>query len=245
MIKYVFIVPYRDREQHKEFFIRYTNYLLEDYDQSSYEIIFSHQNNNLPFNRGAVKNIGFLYIKEKYDYYKDIIFIFNDIDTLPYTKNLLNYDVAPNEIKHYYGFTFALGGIFAIRGCDFEKINGFPGLWSWGYEDNTIYNRALENNIYVNRNQFYPICDKNILHLLDGFSKLTSQKNRTLSKNREIKDGLSDLKNIIYKWNNDTNMLDISSFTCIHTPNDNTLTHTLTHKLPRFSMGDMFKKKYV
>ena len=242
MIKYVFIVPYRDREQHKEFFVRYMKYLLEDYDPESYEIIFAHQHNNLPFNRGAVKNIGFLYIKEKYHYYKDIIFIFNDVDTLPYTKNLLNYDISLNEIKHYYGFTFTLGGIFSIKGGDFEKINGFPSLWSWGYEDNIIYNRALQQNIYVNRSQFYPICDKHILHLLDGFSKLTSQKNRTLATNGEIKDGLSDLKNIVYNWNRETNMLDISSFTTIHPIIDNTITYKPKQL---FSMGDMFRKKYV
>jgi hypothetical protein len=241
MIKYVFIVPYRDREQHKEFFLRYTDYLLEDYDKSTYEIIFAHQNNILPFNRGAVKNIGFLYIKEKYHYYKDIIFIFNDIDTLPYTKNLINYDVSHNEIKHYYGFKFALGGIFSIRGADFEKINGFPGLWSWGYEDNVLYNRALENDIYVNRSQFYPICDKHILHLLDGFSKLTSEKNRTLIMNGQIKDGLTDLKNVKYNWNKYTKMLDIDTFNCSTNYIDNSLAY---HK-KQYSMGAMFKKRYV
>lgn len=241
MIKYVFIIPYRDREPQKEFFIRYMKYLLEDIDINSYEIIFAHQNNSLPFNRGAMKNIGFLYIKEKYTYYKDIIFIFNDIDTLPYKKNLLNYDIRNGEIKHFYGFRFTLGGIFSITGYDFEKINGFPSLWSWGYEDNIINDRALENKITINRDHFYQICDNHILHLLDNFSKKTSQKNKTMAKNGTLLDGLRNLKNVKYNWNQSTQMLDISAFESSYSPNDTTLISNMI--TPR--MGDMFKKKTV
>jgi hypothetical protein len=223
MVEYVFIVPYRDRETHKHFFDRHMKYILEDYDPRTYDIIFSHQNNNLPFNRGAMKNIGFLYAKEKYANYKEINFIFNDVDTLPYRKGLLDYNVKQNEIKHYYGFTFALGGIFSIKGADFEKIDGFPNLWSWGYEDNIMQERALAQKITLNRNHFYPMFHPNILHILDEYSKKLSLKNKSLYENNKVLDGLSTLKNINYRFNNETNMLDITAFECLYDSNDSSL----------------------
>lgn len=227
MIKYIFIIPYRNREEQKHFFIKYMDYLMEDYDKESYEIIFAHQNNNLQFNRGAMKNIGFLYAKQKYTHYKDIIFVFNDVDTLPHKKNLLNFDLENNEIKHYYGFYFTLGGIFAIKGNDFEKINGFPNFWGWGYEDNVILKRALNHNIHINRSNFYEIGNHNILHLIDEFSKNISIKARDDYANNNIVDGLNTLDNLNYIKNDITDMLDIHSFTCLYNPNDKTINTSL------------------
>ena len=138
--KRIFIVPYRNRIQHKFFFSKYMSFILEDADD--YEIYFSHQCDSRSFNRGATRNIGFLAVKEKYpNDYKDITFIFNDVDTIPFYK-IFDYETPEGVVKHYYGFKYALGGIVVIKGSDFEKTNGFPCYWGWGMEDNTLQNQT-------------------------------------------------------------------------------------------------------
>jgi len=220
MVSTIFIIPYRNREKQKHFFDYYIKYLLEDIDPSTYDIVFAHQKNDLPFNRGAMKNIGFLYAKGKYENYKDIVFVFNDIDTLPYKKGLLDYSLKENEVKHYYGFTYCLGGMLAIKGRDFERINGFPSFWNWGWEDTILYERVLAHGIHINREQYYDYGDSSILHLIDGVSKSVSMRTYDMYKKRTVYDGLNTLRNVLFTKND---LLDIETFECNYSPFDNTL----------------------
>ncbi len=210
MIKYIFIIPYRDRLQHKSFFMRHMKYILEDIPEHEYKIWFIHQLDNRPFNRGALKNIGLLVARQIYKHYKDIIFVFNDVDTVPYKKNLLNYKTINGIVKHFYGFDFALGGIFSITGRDFEKINGFPNFWSWGFEDNCVYNRCIKHGLYVDRNSFYKIGDHNILQLFDGVVRNLSVNNIPRVKQDTGSDGINSISNLNFYIENE--MVQIYSF---------------------------------
>jgi len=136
-----------------------------------------------------------------------------------------------------------LGGIFAIKGCDFEKINGFPSLWGWGYEDTVIYNRALEHGIKINRDNFYKIGDHNILHLLDEFSKNISVKSKEDYHNNVIVDGLNTLHNVQFVFNYDTNMLDIDYFNCLY-PSNQIFKNTSLFAVQKNKLGsfDFYRK---
>jgi hypothetical protein len=192
----VFIVPYRNRIQHKFFFSKQMSFILEE--QHDYEILFVHQMDSRPFNRGAMKNIGFIAIKEKYpDHYKDITFIFNDVDTLPFHK-LFDYQTLPGIVKHYYGFKTALGGIVVMKGSDFEKVNGYPNYWGWGLEDACLQNRCLYYKINIDRNQFFEIGSPEILQLFDGVARLVSAKNPQRMNQDKGLDGIKTIHKLTY-----------------------------------------------
>ena len=192
----IFIVPYRNRIQQKFFFCKHMSFLLEDHDD--YEILFSHQCDSRVFNRGATKNIGFLAAKQKYpDHYKDITFIFNDIDTIPFHK-LFDYETTHGVVKHYYGFEFALGGIVLMKGADFERVNGFPCYWSWSQEDNVLQKRCEGYGLTIDRSHFYKIGDPNILQLYDGISRIISKKTTWRAAHDDGMDGISTITGLRY-----------------------------------------------
>jgi hypothetical protein len=212
----IFIIPYRNRKEQLHHFNIYMKYILEDIPKNEYEIYFVHQCDSNPFNRGAMKNIGFLVMKNKYpNDYKNISFIFNDIDTIPYTKNLLNYDTSHGVIKHFYGFTFALGGIFSIKGKDFEKCKGFPNHWGWGLEDNCIYKRAIDNKITIDRNNFYKFGSHNIIHILDDLSKITTKQD--VWRVSQNPDNIYNIYNLKYDLKD--NFINVTSFNTKIDPN--------------------------
>jgi hypothetical protein len=214
--KRVFIVPYRNRIQHKFFFSKYMSFIMED--QDDYEIYFSHQCDARTFNRGATKNIGFLAIKEKYpQHYKDINFIFNDIDTIPFNK-IFDYQTTLGTVKHHYGFKYALGGIVVIKGADFEKINGFPCFWGWGMEDNALQKRCDVYGLQVDRTVFYNIGSPEILQLFDGISRIISKKDPWRGEYDNGVDGIKTIHQLKYEINEKS-----------ENPNDNIFTVNNSH----------------
>jgi len=194
--KRIFIVPYRNRVQHKFFFSKYMSFILED--KQDYEIYFSHQCDARTFNRGAIKNIGFLAAKNKYpEHYKNITFIFNDVDTIPFHK-IFDYETTHGVVKHYYGFKYALGGIVVMKGADFEKTNGFPCFWGWGMEDTVIQKRCEAVGLKIDRSVFYNIGSPEILQFFDGISRIISKKDPWRGEYDNGIDGLSTISKLKY-----------------------------------------------
>jgi hypothetical protein len=212
--KKIFIIPYRERPQQMYFFCKYMTMILEN--ETDYEFYFSHQYDERPFNRGAIKNAGFIAIKQKYpNNYENMTFIFNDIDCIPY-KKIFNYDTSIGVITHYYGFTHSLGGIVVIKGCDFERINGFPCYWSWGKEDYILQQRCKLSGLIVDRTHFYSIGSPEILQLFDGINRLINKKEIKRSEKDDGIDGINTINNLYYSIDKESKNEKDSNFLIQH-----------------------------
>jgi hypothetical protein len=248
--KIVFIVPYRDREHHLKFFSVYMKHVLTDYDPSTYEIYIVHQKDGRPFNRGGMKNIGFLAVKEKYpNEYQDMTFVFNDVDTVPYDKGIIEYETRAGVVKHFYGVKFALGGIFSIKGGDFERTNGFPNFWAWGGEDNYMQYRVLQCGLKIDRRGFFPLQHPNILQMVEGIMRTISRSEAEMVFYKTTNDGLYTIQNLSYKeecpdhCDNavDHRFINVSHFDCAYSHASNTYEEQNIHDEKRIK----FKSKGV
>ena len=225
----IFIVPYRNREGQLNVFLNHMKYLLEDISQNEYRIYIVHQADTRPFNRGALRNIGFLEGKKEFpDTYREIDFVFHDLDNLIGEKNLVEFTTKNNEVNHIYGNYKVgnLGGIFVMKGADYEKSGGYPNFWGWGWEDDLLTHRCREANLTVICNTF-SLRDTRMVHLdytancpailknMNTFNEMAVKER--LVRNIRIADGLFSLKNINVSRKNvapSVEMINVSAFTC-------------------------------
>ena len=213
----VLIVPYRDRAPQRSAFMKIMPHILEDLNC---KVLFIHQRDNRPFNRGAMKNLGFIYVKNMYPTnYKDITLVFHDIDNIPWHKGQFSYQTQRNIVNHFYGYHRALGGIFAIKAWDFEHINGFPNIWTWGLEDNIILRRAEQNKKRVIRPEFVNIekDNNNIIGLWHGWDRLVNPHIEHKGRADRGQDGIRSLRNIRMNPNEMDNLFIEVNITSFHT----------------------------
>ena len=132
------VVPYRDRAEHLRNFVPHVSAYFQR-DKLDRFIPFSihviEQRGTALFNRGKLKNCGYMLARDSADY-----FAFHDVDYLPIWAD---YSWSPTPARLvWHGLHLAedwenfLGGVVLFDKAAFERINGYPNsYWGWGFED--------------------------------------------------------------------------------------------------------------
>lgn len=183
----VIIIPYRNRKEHLDLFIKDVIPLFEKY-LKPFKLVIVEQDEGKLFNRGMLLNIGFNEYKDKSRF-----FFTHDVDTLPndicvkkiYTKN--DYDVIRISIPH----NLSLGNICKFTSQSIFDINGFPNyIWGWGIEDRALYYRYSIMNKTISPDYTYNLF----------FNRLYHKSNIETYTNEKKK--ISDYENEVFNCNN-------------------------------------------
>jgi hypothetical protein len=199
MEKLAVIVPYRNRKEHLSQFIPYMESLL-DSDGVDYQIFIVEQDDEKPFNRAKLLNVGF---KEAsaFDY-----FAFHDVDMLPVDSDY-SYPDGPthlsSEVEQFnWGLPYDgyFGGVTLFDKESFTMINGYSNeYWGWGAEDDDVLHRCMLKDIDTYRKQ----CRYRSLNhersverelYTKNLIKLHDFQNNADALNKIDSDGLSTLK---------------------------------------------------
>lgn len=214
--KIIIIIPYRNRAAQLE--ILQSLYTQND----DLKVLVIEQVNSLPFNKGALINIGLKMIKELFfNSWKDISLVLHDVDYYPsHVKSNIKdaYTTTRGVVKHIYGFKHSLGGIVVINAYDLNEINGMANLWGWCNEDFILQDTCHHYNLTIDRNTKYYVNAEegsnqvvNLSYKPDGFTYyryyLCNEFEREKNSKRMLvqPDGLNQINQLEYKWNLNSN----------------------------------------
>jgi len=159
------VVPYRDRESHLRKFVPHLRaYFARDKvdREIPYSALIIEQEKGLPFNRGALKNIGFVLGREHSDYTA-----FHDVDYLPIWADYTFADaltpivwygaekrpVVPGQPRVVtQNMNMFFGAVVLASNALFAQVDGFANsYWGWGPEDLDLAYRFMANKISPGR----------------------------------------------------------------------------------------------
>jgi hypothetical protein len=190
------VVPFRHRHEHLRSFVPH---MLRYFERDKldrhirYEIHIVEQADDSPFNRGALKNIGFATVRNRCDYV-----CFHDVDYLPVWSDY-SFPEAPTRLI-WHGLmasttdrtrpqgapsreTF-FGGVVMFSNEHFEAIGGYPNCyWGWGAEDTELRMRCkLAGLEPSHRDGTY----RALPHEHDGLQRETLAFNEVATRNHRL-----------------------------------------------------------
>jgi hypothetical protein len=213
------IVPYRNREEHLERFVPYLRDHLKE-QGLSFRILIVEQLDDLPFNRGALLNMGAQLCHDDCDFFcfHDVDLLPKEVDYTPGSQPISLVSCRTNEFTSHREFLppHFFGGVTVISKEQFYLVNGFSNrFWGWGFEDDNFLFRCLlaglqpcrlRNSPFLEMNHNLSV-EANIYGELANHEELTANQ-RNLRKGRQylskIKRGLEN------PWGNGIKELKIS-----------------------------------
>ncbi|XP_043476521.1 beta-1,4-galactosyltransferase 7 [Leptopilina heterotoma] len=194
------LVPFRDRFDELLKFAPHMKKFL-DKQNLDYHIFILNQVDKYRFNRASLINVGFLEVKNNYDY-----IAMHDVDLLPMNDELLYsfpetgpFHVSSPKLHPRYHYDTFVGGILLVKREHFIKVDGMSNkYWGWGLEDDEFYVRLKEAELNVTLPQNISTTSRNtFMHLHDinrrkrDMTKCYNQREVTRKRDRQT--GLHDV----------------------------------------------------
>ena len=186
MKKLGIIVPYKNRPRQLSQFKQ----ALVNFISFPFELIVVEQTDKKEFNRGKLLNIGFKKAEELGCEYV----VFHDVDMLPisadYSYNeypihlITDLDLPPDTKRDLFDNYF--GGVTLFPCNVYRQINGYSNKYfGWGFEDDDLFLRCLENGISIDSKILSQYTRNNIGLEFNGKDSFVGIKN-TLKSARDF-----------------------------------------------------------
>lgn len=201
MLDFIIIVPIRDREEHKNLFLKEYYPILND-NFRNFKIVFVEQDfKNQYFNRGKILNIGIdIYKNKTKSFVTHDVDIFCPIEVL---KEYLNSDSGHDVDRIYIGHDSSCGGICKFTHDSIFEVNGFPNyIWGWGIEDRALYYRYKMLSKKISEYKYGPFKNgsdfRRLNHKHNGSNTHPRNKKISDSENEIVNKSLEEQKQHIY-----------------------------------------------